>query len=183
MGCFQQGEAELVGGGDAFDIMFQEIAYIDHGIKGAFGKCAGDVGDGIDFFDQKFPAAVEFPAHFLNAAVVLSEGGDGSFLSNGADAGGVVALNPGCRFDNVPWSGGIAQSPAGHGKGFRDAVDDDGHFFDLIRNPGDGVVFFAVVDQFFVDLIGDNQQIVPDTNFGNRRQVAFGVDGAGGVVG
>jgi hypothetical protein len=60
-----------------------------------------------------------------------------------------------------------AQSPAGHGVGFGEAVDGEGAFGHA-GGGGDGEVGTAVEDQFLVNLVG------------NDKQVGFGGDGDDG---
>ena len=76
-----------------------------------------------------------------------------------------MTLQPGNRLGDVFRRGEISDSPTRHRKRFADAVDDDGKVFDFLTERSDGDMFLAVVDEFFVNFVLNNDDIVPHGDF------------------
>ena len=54
----------------------------------------------------------------------------------------------------------VADTPAGHGISFGKAIDGDGMVLYFLRDGGDTEVLGAVIDQFLVDLVGYDEEVV-----------------------
>ena len=83
--------------------------------------------------------------------------------------------------DHISRAAGIADSPAGHGESFGEAVQYQGAFFHAWQSC-EGIMFFAAVYQFAVDLIADHEQVMFFHDLSNWFIVFFAHDTAGWVV-
>ena len=70
---------------------------------------------------------------------------------------------------------------SGHAVGFGEAVEGDGQ--QVGGEGGDVVVHRAVVEDFVVDFVGENNQAVFARQLGDFKQDFFAVHRAGGIVG
>ena len=70
----------------------------------------------------------------------------------------------------------ISQPPACHGIRFRKTVHRDCQLFDLIRQGGDRNVLNPVKDDLFIDLVADADNVILNTKFRQRLQLAFAVN-------
>ena len=81
------------------------------------------------------------------------------------------------------WRSGIAQPPAGHRIGLGKPVDGDRQVAQFVAQRGDGNVLSAVVHQLFVDLIGQDHDVLASRDFADFPQFLFGVNRASRVAG
>ena len=74
----------------------------------------------------------------------------------------------------------VAEPPAGHRVGLREAVEDDR----ALRHAGHGRDrdVLALVDDLAVDLVGEDDQVVLDRELGDPLDVGAGQDAAGRVA-
>ena len=100
-------------------------------------------------------------------------GGDG-----GAEHGELMDF--GHRTDEVGVAQGVADSPAGHGIGLGEAVQQDGAVAHSRQRGETGV--YAVIGQIGVDLVGYYDEIVFFSELGDSSQVFPGHDGSGGII-
>jgi hypothetical protein len=77
-----------------------------------------------------------------------------------------------CR-DDLFRAGGISDSPPGHGVGLGNSVDDDRLAFDLISEGSDARKSEIIVDDLFIDLIGDDKKIVSKGDLRDLFQISF----------
>ena len=86
-------------------------------------------------------------------------------------------------FDDLGLSQSVANAPARHGIGLRDAVDEDGALLYLFAQAGHGGEFQPIIEQAGVDLVGDDVQVVLHAHIHQSLQLLPIVHHAGGVGG
>ena len=94
-----------------------------------------------------------------------------------------MGLVLGHGLDNVTGAAGIADTQTGHGVSLRYAVDEDGAALDGGAEGSDGVVLGIAVNQFFVNLVGDNVEVVLHGKVSQGLQLLLGPHAAIGVGG
>jgi hypothetical protein len=154
---------------------------IRHGVIGPAGGEAAEAGFGEIAFELA-AAPIVVVAEFVVVCVGGLEGFDSCVLERrgGADGKEIVDFADAVR--EVGAGEDPADTPAGDGVGFRAAVDEDG----AVSHAGqghDGDVFGAVIEDMFVDLVGDAEGFVLLTEFGDEGEFVEREDAAGGVVG
>ena len=102
----------------------------------------------------------------MRSAGSVSRAGDGGLLGERGRAHEGVLLERVHFLDDVFGSGGIAHAPAGHGGHLREAVEDN----DVIEHAGHGGGR-AVVVELLVDVVGNDEQIVPFGDVGEGLQL------------
>ena len=106
----------------------------------------------------------------LTALLVALERGERALLREGARVRGAVALDRVDRLRDRLRRAEIAETPAGHRVGFREAVDRDGEIVGAGQR-GDADVLRAVVGELLVDLVGEDQDFLVARDLDDRRRV------------
>ncbi len=75
-----------------------------------------------------------------------------------------------------------AAAPTGDAIGFGHAVDDDGAFAHAVK-AGHGEVLGAVIEDMFVNFVGDAIGVPLDAEIANEFEFLAGEDFSGGIVG
>ena len=78
---------------------------------------------------------------------------------------------------------GIADTPAGHGIGLGNAVDENGALLYVLAQRGDGDELPAVVDQLIINFVSDDIHVPGDADVGQGPEHLPGVQHARGVGG
>lgn len=149
-------------------------------VEGAGWGMAGEVHLCEGGGDEVTAAAV-FGLHGGDGAVVIFEGFCGGALTGcwGGHDGILVKL--GHIFGDFGWGAGVTDTEAGHGPSFGHTVEEDGTRLHL-GDCDEGVVW-GIVGQFGVDFVGEEEEVVLDTELRDFVDVVMGEDGAGGVTG
>src|SRR5512145_250004 len=100
------------------------------------------------------------PAHGLHLVVWTFERRNGAVLRKGVGAGGGLRLDVNRGFDDVFRSRRVPKSPTRSRKRLAETVAGDGQVENVIVQAADADVFFIVVDQFLVDFIRDDGDVV-----------------------
>ena len=169
---------EPAGDGAADDLLD-----VDHDVERALGQLAGEPLGLVDEAVRQAAAGVVFVDHGANVLVAAGDGRGGGVLGDGVGVGRGMALEGGHGLDDLLGAGGVADAPAGHGIGLGNAVDDDGLLLDLRAEGGDAAVLFVVVDELFVDLVGDDVEAALHGQIGDGLKLRAAPDAAVGVVG
>ena len=163
---------------------FSEVAAdIKEDVEGAAWFSEGESGDGAESVADVVSAANEFAAHFGDAVLGAIESGECGVLGDAAGVGGLLTLEAVDSGADVFGGKRPADTPAGHGVGFADAVDDDGAFADFFAEGCEGAECVTGEDEFFVDFVGEDDDVFFDGDIGELLQGINGIDTARGVTG
>jgi len=113
--------------------------------------------------------------------VALGQGQDGGVLGDGRRAHDRILVDLAHGRQQVFGRGSPAQPPAGHGVRLAHPAQDDGAL--LHPRQGGEVDMLHAVDQPVVDLVGDDQQVMPGGDGRDLLQPGAGHHRAGRVVG
>ena len=177
------GDGGAVVQGPAVEQLALNVPDVHHHIKRAAGHAAAEARNGVDQLHNFVAALLVGAAHLLHAALIHGKGHGGGVLGGGVGAGGGVGLVLDHGADHIARAAGIADAQAGHGVGLADAVDEDGVPLDGGAEAGDGVVARIAVDQLFVNLIGNDVEIVLHGQVGQLLQLLARPHAAVGVGG
>ena len=183
--ALSQQVAEIQGRADGFagEFFAQQAGHPGEGVKRSLGPEAADAGYLVQRLDDVAPTLIEGRQHGGDTVLGTVVGGDGRLLTDGSGVGSALALDFGHGCHQRRRAGGEADPPAGHGVAFRDPVENDGPFLDGRSQLGDAALPEAVVDDVFVNFIGDQQQVVVGCRGSQGLQLVPGVGGPGGVGG
>ncbi|MFM2177112.1 MAG: hypothetical protein RL015_1210 [Verrucomicrobiota bacterium] len=121
-------------------------------------------------------------AHFFIGAGAHFEGLDAGDLAHDGSAEHAVLVDLHHGLTQRGRGAGIAETPASHGEGFAEAVQEHG----ALSHAGvfdNAFVLASVVEQFAVDLVGEDKQIVLHGEGGDFFQLLGRHDAAGGIRG
>src|SRR5208337_4285861 len=102
----------------------------------------------------------------------------------GAETGAqqlVHSLNIGLDYGSLAAGDAPTDSPSGRGIVFREASE--GNDGDVRRDRGHGYVWIVLHDEFVVDFVGEDDQVVLASEFGNLFEHGARANGARGIVG
>ena len=136
----------------------------------------------VEAADDDVPPHLVALAHFFIGARAHLESFDAGDLAHDGSAEHAVLVDLHHGLTQRRRSTGIAETPAGHGEGFAEAVEEHG----ALSHAGvfdDALVLASVVKQLAVDLIGEDEQIVLHGKGGDLFQLLRGHDAAGGIRG
>jgi len=156
---------------------------VDQEVEGAEGFHHFDVPDVGEAAEHVLAADIELVTHVTHDLLVALESGDGAVLGEGGGVGGGVALQHVDGGSDFLRSGGVTEAPAGHGVGFGETVDGDGEVGDFLAEGSDGDVGLVGVNEFFVDFVGQDEDVFAHGDVGDGLKLFLGVNGAGGVAG
>ena len=133
---------------------------VHHGVERALGKLRAQTVNFVDKAVHEPSADVVFCDHGADIFVAAGKGGCSGILGDGVCIGGSMALEGTHGGYDVLGTCCIADAPSGHGVGFGYAVDNDGLVLDFFIEGGHAVVLFLIVDQLFIDFVGDDVEAV-----------------------
>ncbi len=155
---------------------------IRENIKGSFRRGTANPGDPVEGLHDPVPPPPVLHKHRRKELLSRANGIGCRLLGNGVGVRGRLALDGIHRLHDLPGTGGIPDPPPRHRIGLGDAVDDDRSCPQGRIESGDrGNRNGGIVD-FFVDLVGDDQKIVLQDDFGNPFKTVAVEDRPGGVV-
>src|SRR5215469_3952668 len=150
-------------------------------IKSSAGRLAAETRNAVQPRDEHVAALLELPDHCGHGAGRVFESLDRRNLTNLRGTGERVHHQHIERVDDILPGHRVAEPPAGHGKGFREAVNDDrslGHS----GQRADGLVL-SREQNARVDFIRNDPQIVFPCEFGDALERFFVEYGAGRIAG
>ena len=147
------------------------------------GGGTGDGGDGPQLVHHEVAAALEFLPHALHLHGAIPQGHDAGLLDEGCGIARVVGLDLGAGGDDLLGSSGIAQAPTGHGVGLGEPIHHHCQLLDLLSQGGDGDEARPIVYELFVDLVGDDKDLLPDAHLRDSFQLLARIERPGWVTG
>ena len=155
------GEGDGVGDLGGADGSSEVGGDVGEAIEGALGFDAGDVWEVGEALVHVAASFFEFGAHGIDGffAAGVGEGGDGGHLREAGDVAGHLGLEFIDGVDDGLGAADVADAPAGHGEGFGVAVEGEGLVEELGVEGGEGDELEAVVDEFFVDFVGEDDEV------------------------
>ncbi len=136
----------------------------------------------VEAADDEIAALLVALTHVLVGTGAHLERLQPGHLAHDRSAEHAVLMNLHHRLAQRCRSAGVAKTPAGHGEGLAEAVQQDG----ALAHPGildDALVLTSVVKQLAVDLVGEDDQVVLHGQRGDFFQLRFRHDAAGGIRG
>ena len=139
--------------------------------------------DSVEALDDGAAAAVEGSVHDLHIVLRAGQSGQGGTLGDVIDVGGHVRLQVRSRSDNVARTNHPAHAPTGHGVGLGHTVEDYTVIGQLGHSLQNRDRVGAIVGEVFVDLVGQNEDALPQGPLADGAGFLFGVHGTGRVGG
>ncbi len=118
----------------------------------------------------------------MNDLVALQRG-QRAVLGKRVGVGGRVVLDLFDRLGQRFGRGGVAETPTGHRIGLGEAVDGDGEVVEFVAERGDGDMLGLAVNEFFVDFIREDDDLLFQRDIAQGAEFVFGVDGTGRIAG
>ena len=79
--------------------------------------------------------------------------------------------------------GHVPKAPTSHGVGFAESVDGESEVIEILAERSDGGVFYIIINEFFVNFVGEDVDLFVQGNLGECGELIFRIDGACGVSG
>ncbi len=150
-------------------------------IEGTLGEATAEALQGIEGLHQVAPAGIKLPEHLLQGLLRPPEGLQGRYLRNGGGVGGALALKRRHGLYELLGAQGPAYPPAGHGIGLGNTVYHHCFFPEFRAQGGDAHMAEAVIQELFVNLVGDDDEPVLQGHLGHGLQGSPVVGKPGGV--
>ena len=144
---------------------------------------AGNTGNFVEPLHDEASPPVEFGPPLPHEILRPVERLDGGLVAEGYRVAGALALDVVHRRDKILVGSDIPDSPAGHRVGLGQPVDDDRPFPDLFPERGDADEPEPVVDELFVDVVGQYRHVAPYDDIRDPFQLLPRVCRPGGVGG
>ena len=173
MGAVQQGIAEIDG-------VHARPGNVHHHIEsGLWGLDTEPVYLAQPFI-KHIPALRENIHHISGIVLFAAQGLDGCILGRKRRTGADILLKFGHCGNDFPWSQHIADAVARHAELLRERIDQDGAFTHTL-NGHNALERHVVVNEAFIDLIGDNHQIMLLGQLCDSRYLVLGNNAAGRI--
>ena len=164
-----------------FQAVFAAAGEAGEEVKRPLNRAAGDALNLVQRFDHKIAPRLVRIAHLGDDVLRAVQRRHAGVHGKGGRAGHRLAVQPCRQFDDGRGANQPAQSPAGHGIGFGQAINGEGAFGHAGRG-GNGEVRTAVKHQFLINLVGNHVQVGFRGDGDHRRQFFRRQHAPGGVA-
>ena len=152
-------------------------------VKSAFRRRAAQARGLVEHADDQVTALLEHPVVVLDEVLGAVQASHRSRLADRRRMRRRLRLHLGHRRNQLLRPAGVTDPPSGHAKGLGHAVQRQGAVFKPRFDLGDGRKLEIVIDDVFVNVVGQNPHlIVAHQHVGQRLQV-FACIGCAGRVG
>ena len=137
---------------------------------------------GIEAGDDEVAPFLVRDAHVFVGGGTEFEGFESGDLAHDGSAEHAVLVDFHHGLPEGGGGAGVTEAPAGHGEGFGEAVEEDG----ALTHAGefdDAFVGAAVVEEFAVNFVGEDEEVVFDSEGGDFFEFLRGHDATGGIGG
>ena len=117
--------------------------------------------------------------HCERCRLAVSQGFDRGFLADAAGAEHRVLVNPEHGLDHWGGPAGVANAEPGHREGLGESVKENRPL--LHSGKGGNRLMRSLIGEFGIDLVGDHDQVVFTSDFGDGLELVFGQGSAGRV--